>query len=453
MDKATVVICNYNKEEYLLKAIESAYNSSGVLVDIIVVDNNSTDNSVSLVREKYKDVRLIELVDNVGGAGGFSCGMQMAVTFDNDFIVLLDNDALLESNTLIELINYAKSNHEVGIVGPAICKLDDPSVIQEVGAIISSKTFNFELNYAGVDYSIIPKTPIICDYVPACCMVTRKEVIEKVGVFDSDFFLYWDDIDWCTRARELSYKVVALPKVRALHKGGGAVAINTSPRYYYWRNRIEFFKRHKNSYNCVDAFLSLSVDIDKNLFSCIFHGMNDLLPSIEFAISDARNEIMGKISNNYVLPNRKSNKNNMLESFFGDGVFQLIPKYDLNAVDERSLITEKSLIQKNKLIAFLRYVSKFESKRAKFTLHPDDFLFDVYGLTGFSSSIFISHERNGEQVILCDHLFTFEPEDRTLRHVDSVFNFSSVENNYFDALSVVKKLTSNRDSLCCSLFS
>ncbi|MDX4038251.1 glycosyltransferase family 2 protein [Aliarcobacter skirrowii] len=242
-----IIICNFNKVEYLKGCLETLYKSSfeKLSYDVIVVDNASTDESVEFVKKNYPSIILLQNETNTGGSGGFDRGIQYVMKQNYTYVALLDNDILLESDTILNLIKYIKENPKVGVVGSKICTMDNPEILQEMGSFIDfSEKFNIETPLKGhKDDDSLPEVAS-CDYVPACCLITTNEVLNKVGSFNIKHFIYWDDMDWCTRVKRAGYEIHAINNSRVFHKMGSSNNTNTFGIYYFERNRILFFLKY-----------------------------------------------------------------------------------------------------------------------------------------------------------------------------------------------------------------
>lgn len=242
-----IVICNFNKKEYLEGCLTTLFKSSldDITYDVIVVDNASTDGSAFFVKENYPQIILLENETNTGGSGGFDRGITYCIEKNYDYVALLDNDILLEENTLINLLTYIKENPKVGIVGSKICTMDNPNILQEMGSFIDfEENFNIKTPFKGYkDTDELPEI-VKCDYVPACCLITTQKVLKKVGSFNTKHFIYWDDMDWCTRVKREGWEVHAINSSRVFHKMGAANHTNTFGVYYFERNRILFFLKY-----------------------------------------------------------------------------------------------------------------------------------------------------------------------------------------------------------------
>lgn len=268
-----IVICNFNKVEYLKGCLETLYKSNfeKLSYDVIVVDNASTDESVEFVKKNYPSIILLENETNTGGSGGFDRGIQYVMKQNYTYVALLDNDILLESDTILNLIKYIKENPKVGVVGSKICTMDNPEILQEMGSFIDfSEKFNIETPLKShKDDDSLPEI-VKCDYVPACCLITTQEVLQKVGSFNTKHFIYWDDMDWCTRVKIAGWEVHSINSSRVFHKMGAANHTNTFGVYYFERNRILFFLKYldeKQLHSFIDSLCLwlLSVTFFSNL--------------------------------------------------------------------------------------------------------------------------------------------------------------------------------------------
>jgi GT2 family glycosyltransferase len=296
-----IIICNFNKKEYIRDCLNSILDAdfASISYDIIVVDNASIDGSVQMIKNEFQNVILIENKENTGGAGGFATGMNYAVKNEYSYICIQDNDTTVDKQTFVNLKNYLDINPKVGVVGATILKMDEPEIIQEVGANLDFKNFEFTLNYKDKKF-IKEELPnfIKCDYVPACCFMTRLEVLKEVGVFDENYFIYWDDIDWSTRVRMNKYEIHAITNAFVWHKGGGRLLLNTFKQYYYYRNRLVFFSKYasKEEYEkFINKFLD---DLNDIIYFANFKDVPQIAVTVLACIDDFSNNIFGKQDKN-----------------------------------------------------------------------------------------------------------------------------------------------------------
>ncbi len=242
MKKIGVIICTYNKKEYVLKCVASLERQSFRDFGIYVVDNASTDGTMEAVQETYGSLlHYLCLPENLGGTGGFNAGLRTCMEEPFDYFLLLDNDVVLKEDCLEKLVFLMERHGDLGILGCKILRMDEPDTIQEFGPVLDPENVNFILRYRGEKDSLPLPEILPCDYVPACAMMVRREVVERIGLMPEENFIYYDDIEWCVRCREAGWKVAAANKAKAWHKGGAAIQTTTFSVYYINRNKTRFY--------------------------------------------------------------------------------------------------------------------------------------------------------------------------------------------------------------------
>lgn len=291
----TVVICNFNKAQDLVRAINSVLYSEDIKSDIVVVDNASTDASVAEVRKNFGEtVDLVALPENIGGSGGFATGMRRALDYASPYVLLLDNDAHVARDSIRQLVTYLEQHPECAVAAPTILVDGHDDLVQELGGKLT-KQYTFGGNFKGAHYNDLPQAPLVCDYAPACCLLTRRSVLEKVGAFDQDYFLYWDDIEWCQRIRLQGYgETHALPPIKAWHRGGGAA--NPMARYYQWRNCLRFYSRDFNQAQWSAFSRVFTQRAMTSLLNTYLSEKRAITTSIMAALEDATQGRFGKCS-------------------------------------------------------------------------------------------------------------------------------------------------------------
>jgi len=215
---------------------------------IIVVDNDSNDGTAEAVRQRYP-VTVIENGANLGFAEGNNIGIARALADGADYILLLNNDTIVGPEMLQELIEVAESGADIGIVGPVVYYFDDPEVIWSAGNAVDTTTGEVRRLLAhtrggpGV-------APYEADYITGCALCIKRQVIERIGLMDARYFLYYEEVDWCTRARESGYRVVVVPKAPIWHKVSATIKQNSPAiAYYMTRNIFLLLKKNSRGYN------------------------------------------------------------------------------------------------------------------------------------------------------------------------------------------------------------
>ena len=241
----SVIVLNYNAGELLLNCIESIKKSAYKNLEIIVVDNISTDKSQKVCKEKYPDIKLIQNDENFGYCEGNNIGIRKA---KGDFIMILNPDTIVEPNCIRELI-FAHERLGEGLYQPKILSLNEKQVLQSTGNMIHVFGFGFAKDKGRKDEEVGEEIKKI-GYASGTCLFTSKSVLEKVGLLDSFLFLYHDDLDLGWRASQIGINSYYVPKSKIYHVE--SYSLKWSAKKFYWleRNRKYCLLTHysKNTY-------------------------------------------------------------------------------------------------------------------------------------------------------------------------------------------------------------
>ena len=250
----SIIVLNYNAGKLLLDCIVSLKKSTYENVEILIVDNISSDNSHTECKEKFPDVKLIQNKQNLGYCGGNNVGINQA---NGEFIVILNPDTIVEENWLEELFN-AYDEFGDGLYQPKIISLNEPGVIQSTGNMIHVFGFGFARDKGKKN---IEKKEIIekIGYASGTCLFTTKNVLEKVGLLDEFLFLYHDDLDLGWRAAQIGINSYYVPKSKIFH--AESYSLQWSSKKFYWleRNRKYCLRTHysKKTYKKMSSSLML----------------------------------------------------------------------------------------------------------------------------------------------------------------------------------------------------
>jgi len=241
----SVIVLNYNAGELLLNCIESVKKSTYKNLEIIVVDNISTDKSQEACKEKYPNIKLIQNDENFGYCEGNNIGIRKA---RGDFIMILNPDTIVEPNCIRELI-FAHEKLGEGLYQPKILSLNEKQVLQSTGNMIHVFGFGFAKDKGRKDEEVSEEIEKI-GYASGTCLFTSKSVLEKVGLLDSFLFLYHDDLDLGWRASQIGINSYYVPKSKIYHVE--SYSLKWSAKKFYWleRNRKYCLLTHysKNTY-------------------------------------------------------------------------------------------------------------------------------------------------------------------------------------------------------------
>jgi len=250
----SVIVLNYNAGELLLNCVESIKKSAYKNLEIIVVDNISTDKSQKRCKEKYPDIKLIQNNENFGYCEGNNIGIREA---KGDYIIILNPDTIVESNCIEELIS-AYNKFGEGLYQPKILSLNEKQVLQSTGNMIHVFGFGFAKDKGRKDEEVDEEIKEI-GYASGTCLFTSKSVLEKVGLLDSFLFLYHDDLDLGWRASQIGINSYYVPKSKIYHVE--SYSLKWSAKKFYWleRNRKYCLLTHysKDTYAKIHSSLCL----------------------------------------------------------------------------------------------------------------------------------------------------------------------------------------------------
>lgn len=210
----SVVILNWNGKEFLRECLESLKKQNVSDNEIIVVDNGSTDGSVSWLKECCPEVIIIENRENLGFAKGNNSGFKVA---KGKFILVLNNDTVLEVKFIEELLKVAESEERIGMVAPKILNYNNHHMIDSAGIKIYLDGMSRGRRRGEKDYGKFEMPEEIL-LPSACSALYKREMIEEVGGFDEDFFSYCEDTDFGLHARLLGWKAMFAPKALVYHR-------------------------------------------------------------------------------------------------------------------------------------------------------------------------------------------------------------------------------------------
>ena len=254
--KVCIIILNWNGLENTIECLESLRKITYPNCEVIVVDNGSKGNDAHVLEEKFGDfVRLIRNDKNYGYTGGNNIGIRYVLDKSSpEYLLILNNDTIVAPDFLAQMIKVAKSESSIGIVGPKVNYYHFPNRIQSAGGKVNMRTGQASLiGVKEIDAGQYNRQQEV-DYVFGCCLLIKKEVIQKVGLFDESYFCYWDETDYCFRAREAGYKVVRIPEAKIWHKASIKLKVwDKTPTgnkasglsyYYMARNNFKFMRKY-----------------------------------------------------------------------------------------------------------------------------------------------------------------------------------------------------------------
>lgn len=250
----SVVIVSWNTRDLLaacLASVAREAQASGLVVETIVVDNDSTDGSPDMVRERFPEVELIALAENRGFAAANNLVIERA---RGRAVLLLNPDTELLPGALGALWRALHAAPHVGLVGPLLLNPDGslqsagyrfPGLVQ---ALIDLFPLHPRLVASGLNGRVSPGdglSPVAIDHPLGACMLVRQEAIAQVGLLDEGYFMYSEEIDWCRRMRTAGWSILTAPAARVIHHGGQSTSqIAPVMLRHLHRSRARYFRRY-----------------------------------------------------------------------------------------------------------------------------------------------------------------------------------------------------------------
>jgi GT2 family glycosyltransferase len=245
-----IIVLNWNGKEDTIECIKSLDEIEYENYKIVIVDNGSGDNSVSDIKNIFPDINVIENNKNLGFAGGNNIGIDFAMANNADYILLLNNDTIVDKNFLSELIDVGESDEKIGLLGPKTYFYSDPKRIWFAGGRVNwMKNSGSHVGIEEIDHGQYDKIRQV-DYLTGCCLLIKRQVIEKVGKLSEDYFLYYEDTDLSLRAKNSEYECIYVPKSKIYHKVSRSTKPGSSSYiYYHTRNGLALSKRNGSFLN------------------------------------------------------------------------------------------------------------------------------------------------------------------------------------------------------------
>lgn len=386
MNPIGILICNYNKKDFVLECVQSVQESKVHNFDIYVVDNASTDGSVEALRETYgNDITILANSENLGGSGGFNTGLRVVRDKGYDYFMCLDDDALVDENAIQVLYEYMETHPDVGMAGCRVYHRQMPDYIQQCGLLIdfehcTAKTIGADQ----LEDGSLPEV-IECDTVATCAVMVRGSIIRDtdVGIMPEDNFIYWDDMEWGHRIHLAGYKVVTLAAAKALHQMGANVKRpNTFINYYMWRNRTNFFMRYTPEDKLEEMSVRILGDFFDSMYESMFREEHNIMQTLAYAYQDALTGVRGKAKEYQILTN-DANDDKLIAYIQGKHTYAI---QQAEGMEEDAIYLQNFLEKENET---MRQVDEREAEIV-FTLCPYIFQVKDFSL----QHIYIDGERN-----------------------------------------------------------
>jgi len=278
--KVIVVIVNWNRKAHLIETLTSVARLTYPNLEVIVVDNHSSDGSAEAVRQRFPEVTVIENERNLGFAGGNNVGIRWGLGKAADYFFLLNNDVEIHPDALSIIMGRAESHPQEGIFGPKTYKYYERDTLDFVGGKYSWLTGKTQSVGDGEKDIGQYDEPLEFDFINGHAFLIRREVIEKIGMLDEDYFAYNEETDWCIRARRAGYKCVYVPQAVAWHKVS-STPIGVAREYLIMRNRILCMRKNANLFQLFFFTMHLlGYQLPRQFLSALKHRRLDKLAAV-----------------------------------------------------------------------------------------------------------------------------------------------------------------------------
>lgn len=240
-----IIIPNYNGAHFLTNCLDSLRRQTYQNFRITVVDNGSSDESVSLLQRQYPEVEILELPYNKGFAAAANAGIQKSKA---PYVMLLNNDTTVKNNCIEKMMNAIISDNRIFSVGAHILSMNAPHLTDTIGDFYTLFGYAFcrGQGLSAARFALHHKKHLPSFTNCGCAVIYRRSLLQKTGLFDELFFAYLEDVDLGLRARKMGYKNVVCPEAYVFHYGSGTTGAKYTPFKVYLSARNNIWLRKKN---------------------------------------------------------------------------------------------------------------------------------------------------------------------------------------------------------------
>ncbi|MCI5051515.1 MAG: glycosyltransferase family 2 protein [Simkaniaceae bacterium] len=242
--KIAIIILNWNGKSTTAECLETLKLQTYQNFEVILVDNGSTDDSVPFFKKHFPEITLIETKENLGFAGGTNVGINHALNHNFDALLLLNNDTIPRKNMLEGFLHMHKE-HPKAVLGGRVYVYSFPERFDHIGGNWNQSRGQFDLvaQFFKDDKKTFEE-PLECDYVGGCSLFASADIFRRVGPIEEDFFLFWEEVDWCFRAKRAGHPILYCPYARLLHKVSHSFTGTPHKTYFWWRSRLLWVSRN-----------------------------------------------------------------------------------------------------------------------------------------------------------------------------------------------------------------
>jgi GT2 family glycosyltransferase len=270
----TVLVLTWGRFDETVECLESLRRVRYAALHVLVVDNASGGDYVPRLQERFPEIEIVASPVNLGYAGGNNLGLRHAIAKGAAFVLVLNNDTVVDPDLVAALVAAAEKEPRIAAVGARVMQMENPDRVYCVGGHLTWNPPLIQLE--GLD-ATAPEVSKPCDMgmVAGCAVLFRAVALRHIGFFDERFFAYHEDVDWCTRAREAGHRVVYEPTAVIHHRRAPIIA---RPRaepylyYFYGRNAILYAYKHANARQWTKLLATSVIWLAGSFFTRILRG-------------------------------------------------------------------------------------------------------------------------------------------------------------------------------------
>lgn len=245
--KVHFVVLNYNAFIDTIDCIQSIKKINYPSYEIIVVDNASKDNSFEEISKAFSDIALLRSENNYGYANGNNMGISYALSKGAEYICIINNDVVVENDFLEPLMERVLGDNKIGLIGPCICDFYQRDRIQAFGSSLNMVTGLTRAKFKNDLWKEHEGEEKEVGYLGGACFIIKAEVFNKIGLIPENYFLFFEETEFCLKAVRAKFKMVCLAKSKVYHKGSFTISKFSGLSYFFLnRNRVIFMRRNAN---------------------------------------------------------------------------------------------------------------------------------------------------------------------------------------------------------------
>lgn len=245
MKKFAIIIVNFNCSKDTIETIDSLSKFGDKLFDIYLVDNHSKPEELTLLEKNLRNqVFFIKSKKNLGFAGANNLGIKQALKNSYKYLFLLNPDTLIEDASFFSKIETEMSTSNADIIGPLVRYYPDKDRIYFAGGFVNRCTGLTIMKSKGLNISKISSSDNFeCDFITGCSILIKREVFEEIGFLPEEYFLYFEETDFCLKAKNSGFRVVFTPKTYIFHKVSSSITYLSDTYLFYLVRNFRIFAR------------------------------------------------------------------------------------------------------------------------------------------------------------------------------------------------------------------